>query len=236
MHRIPSSCAFSRCVVYNMSHPGLVLSPRRSTFASSSSFTLVSPPLLQDAPKDATFYLSLIGIVACCALITLDAFTISTALPTIASELQAGDKYVWIAAAYGLAAASVLPITSRLADVFGRRPVMMMSILFACLGSALSGSAQNTDRLIAARGESRSIFGLLHSHFFPKAVQGLGGGGIISLSTVIISDLIPITECGTYDGIPAFVWALSAAIGPLLGGLLVERASWRWLFCESYFV
>ena len=112
----------------------------------------------------------------------------------------------------------------------------MMSISFAFLGSALSGSAQNTDWLIAARGESRFIFSSLHSHFLPKVVQGLGGGGIISLSTVIISDLIPITERGTYDGIPVLVWALSAAIGPLVGGLLVERASWRWLFCESYFV
>ncbi|KAI0648736.1 iron permease [Trametes meyenii] len=169
------------------------------------------PP--KPAPKGTVFWLSFTAVVVCNFLSALDVTAVSTALPTITADLNGGDKFVWVGSAYGLAAAAILPFSGRLADVMGRRPVMLTCVGFFFLGSALSGSAQNMNWLIAAR-----------------TIQGVGGGGIINLASIITSDLIPLAERGTYQGFLVMTWGFAAAMGPVVGGAFAEKASWRWLF------
>ncbi|KAI0763280.1 iron permease [Trametes elegans] len=165
------------------------------------------------SPRGTVFWLCFTAVVVCNFLSALDVTAVSTALPTITDDLQGGDRFVWVGSAYGLAAAAILPLTGRLADVMGRRPMMLTFVAFFFLGSALSGSAQNMNWLIAAR-----------------TVQGIGGGGIINLASIITSDLIPLAERGTYQGFLVMTWGFAAAMGPVIGGSFAEKASWRWLF------
>ncbi|KAL7279432.1 hypothetical protein ACG7TL_007274 [Trametes sanguinea] len=164
-------------------------------------------------PKGSAFWLSFLAIVVCNVLSALDVTAVSTTLPTIVHDLNGDNDFVWVGAAYGLASTAMLPCCGRLADVFGRRPVMLLSVAFFFLGSALSGAAQNMNMLIAAR-----------------TIQGIGGGGITNMCSIIVSDLVPLVERGAYQGMIVLSWALAAALGPIVGGSLAQRASWRWLF------
>ena len=105
------------------------------------------------SPKGSAFWLSYIAVVVCNFLSALDVTAVSTALPTITNELNGGDEFVWVGSAYGLASAAILPLTGKLADIMGRRPIMMTCVGLFFLGSALAGSAQNMHWLIAARSE-----------------------------------------------------------------------------------
>lgn len=122
--------------------------------ASTSQPSLVTPP--PPAPpttKGSVFWLSFTAVVVCSFLSALDVTAVSTALPTITDDLQGGDDFVWVGAAYGLAAASILPFSGRAADILGRRPVMLTCVAFFFVGSALAGSAKSMNMLIAARSE-----------------------------------------------------------------------------------
>ena len=103
--------------------------------------------------KGSAFWLTFIAILVCSFVSALDLTAISIALPTITDSLSGGDKFVWVGSAYGLASAASLPLSGRLADAFGRRPVMLASVGLFFIGSALSGAAQNMDMLIGARSE-----------------------------------------------------------------------------------
>ena len=119
-----------------------------------SSTASPSPPdLSKRSPKGSSFWLSFLAILVCNVLSALDVTAVSTALPTIIHDLNGSEDFVWVGAAYGLASTAILPFCGRLADVFGRRPIVMLALGFFFLGSALSGSAKNMDWLIAARGE-----------------------------------------------------------------------------------
>ncbi|KAI0833802.1 iron permease [Trametes gibbosa] len=170
-----------------------------------------SPPA--NSAKGSVFWLSFTAVVVSNFLSALDVTAVSTALPTITDDLNGGDDFVWVGAAYGLAAASILPFTGRAADILGRRPVMLGCVGLFFLGSALAGSARTMNMLIAAR-----------------TVQGMGGGGIINLASIITSDLVPLAERGVYQGFLVLTWAFAAAIGPVVGGSFAQKASWRWLF------
>ncbi|KAI0781950.1 iron permease [Abortiporus biennis] len=163
--------------------------------------------------KGSAFWLSFVAVLVCIFLSALDLTGISTALPTITADLNGGDNYVWIGSAYALASTAILPLSGLLADVFGRKPIMLASVFLFALGSALAGAAQSMNMLIAAR-----------------VVEGLGGGAIVNLAEIITSDLVPLAERPLYQGIVSMVWSLASAIGPPIGGAFAEKASWRWLF------
>ena len=121
---------------------------------TSSPTTLLPPAEAEKRfTRGSVFWLSFTAVVVCNFLSALDVTAVSTALPTITDELHGGDEFVWVGSAYGLAAAAILPLTGRLADIMGRRPIMMTCVGFFFLGSALAGSAQNMHWLIAARSE-----------------------------------------------------------------------------------
>ncbi|RDX42369.1 iron permease [Lentinus brumalis] len=175
-----------------------------------------SPPLPTSPeikPKGSAFWLSFIAVVVANFLSALDMTAVSTAVPTMTNDLNGGDNFVWVGSAYGLASTAILPFSGRLADVFGRRPIMLISIVIFLIGSALAGAAQSMNWLIAAR-----------------TVQGIGGGAIVNLGSIILGDLVTLAERGTYQGILILVWALAGAVGPTVAGSLAQDASWRWLF------
>ncbi|TCD69560.1 hypothetical protein EIP91_007184 [Steccherinum ochraceum] len=178
--------------------------------ATTNSQETQLPP---GANKGSAFWLSYIAILVATLLSALDLTGVSTALPTITAELNGAENFVWVGSAYALSATAILPLSGGLANIFGRKPIVLICIAFFAVGSALAGAAQNMNMLIAAR-----------------TVQGIGGGGILNLTEVIISDLVPLAERGLYQGILALVWAFASGIGPPIGGALAQKASWRWLF------
>ncbi|OBZ65418.1 putative transporter C3H1.06c [Grifola frondosa] len=162
--------------------------------------------------KGSAFWLSFCAIIVSIFLSALDLTGVATALPTITDDLHGADNFVWVGSAYALSSTAILPLSGSLADIFGRKPIMLLAIVF-CLGSALAGAAQNMNMLIAAR-----------------TVQGIGGGGIINLTEILTSDLVPLAERGVYQGILGLTWSFASGIGPPLGGIFAQKASWRWLF------
>lgn len=162
--------------------------------------------------KGLRFWLIFLAICVSLFLSALEFTAVSTALPTIVHDLQGAD-FVWIASAYALAATALLPATGGMAQVFGRRPCMLLSLAMFALGSALCGSAQNMSWLIAAR-----------------TLQGAGGGSILAITSIVISDLVPLAERAVYNGFISMTWSVAAGMGPIVGGALAENGQWRWLF------
>lgn len=164
--------------------------------------------------KGLAFWMSFAAVLMSIFLSALDLTAVATALPTITSDLNGGDDFTWVGSAYALSSTAILPLSGALADTFGRKPIMLASILLFAIGSALAGSSQNMNMLIAARGEPISIIDLCQSLNIDAAVQGLGGGGIINLAEIITSDLVPLAERGLYQGTIALTWAFASGIGP----------------------
>ncbi|MFF5768634.1 DHA2 family efflux MFS transporter permease subunit [Streptomyces tanashiensis] len=146
-------------------------------------------------------------------LAALDQNIVSTALPTIVSELGGMEHLSWVVTAYMLAATAGTPLWGKLGDQYGRKKLIQGAIVLFLIGSALCGIAQNMPQLIAFR-----------------AVQGLGGGGLMVLSMAIVGDLVPPRERGRYQGLFGAVFGGTSVLGPLLGGLFTEHLSWRWVF------
>ncbi|GJE93665.1 MFS general substrate transporter [Phanerochaete sordida] len=158
------------------------------------------------------FWLLILAVNVSLFLTALDYSAVSTALPTIVHDL-AGDDFVWIGSAYALAATAFLPMTGGLAEIFGRRAAMFVAQALFALGSALCGSAQNMNWLIAAR-----------------TIQGAGGGSLMAITSIVISDLVPLADRAMYNALMGLTWGVAAAIGPVVGGAFTQDGQWRWLF------
>ncbi|MFH9757004.1 MDR family MFS transporter [Streptomyces griseus] len=146
-------------------------------------------------------------------LAALDQTIVSTALPTIVSELGGLDHLSWVVTAYLLAATAATPLWGKLGDQYGRKKLFQTAIVIFLIGSALCGIAQNMPQLIGFR-----------------ALQGLGGGGLMVLSMAIVGDLVTPRERGKYQGLFGAVFGVTSVLGPLLGGFFTEHLSWRWVF------
>ncbi|KAI0058831.1 iron permease [Artomyces pyxidatus] len=168
--------------------------------------------LARGTRRNLAFWMVFVAGMSCDFLTAMDMTAISTALPTIAERLD-GVDFIWAGSAYSLTSTAIIPMCGGLVSVFGRKPILLGSIVLFALGSALCGGAQNMNMLISGR-----------------AIQGFGGGGCMAATDVIYADLIPLPERGRFLGITASVWALAAAIGPTIAGAVTSSGSWRWLF------
>ena len=175
--------------------------------------TKISAETAAAPPKDWRFWLIFLSVCVATILVAIDLSILSTALPTIADDLHSGDLFVWVANAYILATTVSMPIFGQMANIFGRRSLTIISVLVFMLGSGIAGGATSTGMLIAAR-----------------AIQGIGGGGIITLGEIIVCDLVPLLERGQYSGIISGTYAIGTIIGPVMGGLFTQHANWRWVF------
>jgi EmrB/QacA subfamily drug resistance transporter len=146
-------------------------------------------------------------------LASLDSTIVATALPTIVGEFGQLAHLSWIVTAYLLATTIVTPLYGKLGDLFGRKIVLQSAILLFLAGSALCGLSQSMGALIAFR-----------------ALQGLGGGGLMVTITAVVGDLFSPRERGRYQGVFGGIFGLSTVLGPLIGGFFVEQLSWRWIF------
>ncbi|MGW4563388.1 DHA2 family efflux MFS transporter permease subunit [Streptomyces sp. NPDC004561] len=146
-------------------------------------------------------------------LAALDQTIVSTALPTIVSDLGGLEHLSWVVTAYLLASTAATPLWGKLGDQYGRKRLFQTAIVIFLIGSALCGMARNMPELIGFR-----------------ALQGLGGGGLMVLSMAIVGDIVPPRERGRYQGLFGAVFGATSVLGPLLGGLFTEHLSWRWVF------
>src|SRR5215207_5988857 len=155
----------------------------------------------------------LLSVMLSVGLIAIDATILATAVPSIVNDLGGFAHFPWLFSIYLLAQAVSVPIFAKFSDLVGRKPIMLVGIGLFVLGSILCGIAWSMPALIAFR-----------------ALQGLGAGAVQPTAMTIIGDIYSVAERARVQGYVASVWALSAVIGPTLGGLFVDFLNWRWIF------
>ncbi|MCM3764524.1 MDR family MFS transporter [Neobacillus niacini] len=153
------------------------------------------------------------GLVITTLISALDANIMQTASPTIVKQLGGSELFAWIFVVYMLASTVTVPLYGKLADMYGRKKLLMISVAMFTLGSILCGMANSMVQLVIYRG-----------------VQGLGAGGMAPLSMIIVGDLFSIERRGKIQAVFSSIWAISSIVGPVLGAFFVETLTWEWIF------
>ena len=155
----------------------------------------------------------LLAVMLSIGLVAIDATILATAVPAVVDDLGGFTSFPWLFSIYLLAQAVSVPIYGKLADLFGRKPVMLLGIGLFVLGSLLCGIAWSMPALIVFR-----------------LVQGLGAGAVQPMGMIIVGDIYSLAERAKVQGYIASVWATASIIGPTLGGLITDVLSWHWIF------
>jgi EmrB/QacA subfamily drug resistance transporter len=154
-----------------------------------------------------------IGVMFSLFMAAVEVTVVATAMPTIVSQLGGLERYSWVFSAYMVASTTTIPLYGKLSDLYGRRSVFLIAMGLFLAGSVLSGQSRSMDQLIGFR-----------------SLQGLGAGGLLPLSFIIIGDLFSFEKRARMQGLFSGVWGVASIVGPLLGGFLVDNLSWRWVF------
>ena len=170
---------------------------------------VVSPPPASTHERRLVFA----GLMLAMTLAALDQNIVGTALPHIVGDLGGLAHLSWVVTAFLLTSTATTPLYGKLSDMKGRRPLFFTAIILFLVGSVLCGMAQTMTQLILFRG-----------------LQGLGAGGLFTLSQTVIGDLVSARERGRYQGLFSGVFAIASVAGPLLGGFITDALSWRWIF------
>jgi predicted MFS family arabinose efflux permease len=185
----------------------------------NNAATTIPPAPDAQQPERSKLKIGLImfSLMVAVLLVALDITIVTTALPTISAEFNSASGYTWVGSAYLIAQSAATPIWGKVSDIFGRKPILLVTNAIFFVGSLLAGVSVNIDMLIAAR-----------------AIQGIGGGGLITLVNIAISDLFSVRDRGMYFGMIGGVWALASSLGPVVGGAFTQKVSWRCVFSCSY--
>jgi EmrB/QacA subfamily drug resistance transporter len=188
-------------------------SPRATSHAATQAI-----PVVDDAGSGAPITpqrrnLIFVAIVLGMLLAALDQTIVATALPTIVADLGDAGHQSWVVTSYLLASTIVTALVGKLGDVFGRKRVFQVAIVFFVIGSVLCGLSQSMAMLVGAR-----------------ALQGIGGGAITVTASALIGEVVPLRERGRYQGILGAVFGVTTVVGPLLGGYFTDYLTWRWAF------
>ena len=181
-----------------------------STSAAPQS---AAPPSVSEAFSHRQILVIMSGLMLGLFLAALDQTIVATALPTIVGDFHRSNLLSWVITAYLLASTASTPLWGKAGDLYGRKRVFQLAIVVFLVASALCGASQNMIELIAFRG-----------------LQGIGGGGLLSLAFAIIGDVIPPRERGRYQGYFGAVFGVSSVVGPLAGGFAVDSLTWRYIF------
>lgn len=154
-----------------------------------------------------------VALIAGMFLAALEATAVATAMPTAVAELGGVSRYSWAFSAYLLTSTTTVPLFGKLADLYGRLKIYLVCIVIFLVGSALCGAAASFEQLVLFR-----------------AIQGIGAGGVIPISITIVGDIYTLEERGRMQGVFSGVWGVASLIGPILGGLVTDLISWRWVF------
>jgi len=153
------------------------------------------------------------SIMAAMVMVAIEVTIVSTAMPQIVAQLGGLNLYSWVFSSFLLTQTAMTVVFGKLADIYGRKPVMLLGIAIFLVGSVLAGFAWSMPSMIVFR-----------------LIQGIGAGAVQPVALTIVADLYPARERGKVQGYLASVWALSAVVGPMVGGLIIHNLSWAWIF------
>ncbi|KAK4154478.1 vacuolar basic amino acid transporter 5 [Chaetomidium leptoderma] len=170
-------------------------------------------PDTSQQPARAAAALIMVPLCLSVAMSALDLTIVTPAIPAMVAAFQAESGYVWIGSAFILASTASTPVWGSVADIWGRKPIMLISVAIFMVGSLLCALARDIDALVAGR-----------------VVQGLGASGMGIMVNVIICDTFSLRDRGLYLAITSIVWAIASAVGPVVGGIFTTTLTWRWCF------
>ena len=157
--------------------------------------------------------LALAGVMLSIFLAAMESTVVATAMPRVVASLGGLEIYSWVFSGFLLTSTVTMPLWGRLSDLYGRRPIFLTGLVLFLAGSALSGAAQDMTQLIVFR-----------------MLQGLGAGALMPIGMTVVGELFGLERRAKMQGYISGVWGVASLLGPLIGGLLTDHASWRWVF------